>query len=343
MSLPTVRREPAAELAAEPAGEPVVSLDDVTVTVLAGTYEAVRRVSLRVRRGEAVGLVGESGSGKTLTCRAALGILPGGCEVARGTVAFGADDVTRLSSRGWRRIHGRRVGAVFQDPGGYLNPSIPVGHQLAEAVRTVTGLARGPARRRALELLRSVGLRDAGRVYRQLPSELSGGMQQRVLIAIAICGDPELLVADEATTALDVTVQAEIIELIRRLRDERGLGVLFVSHDLAVISELCDRVMVFYAGEVVESGPTEEILLRPRHPYTRALLRVASLGDYRRRTLEVIPGQPPTLDAAIPGCRFADRCGSVQDACRSAAVPLRDLGDGRQVRCVLATSEGRSR
>jgi peptide/nickel transport system ATP-binding protein len=275
-----------------------------------------------------------------LTCRAALGILADGCAVSGGEVRFGGRDVTRLSRRGWRGIHGREVGAVFQDPGGYLNPSIPVGHQVTEALRTVKGLSRKAARERAIELLRAVGLRHPERVYGQLPAELSGGMQQRVLIAIAISGDPRLLVADEATTALDVTVQAEIIELIRALRDERGLAVLFVSHDLAVISELCDRVMVFYAGEVVEAGPTEEILLRPRHPYTRALLKVASLGDYRRRELDVIPGQPPAVGAAIRGCRFAARCAFATPSCRAAAVPLREVVAGQEVRCVRVEEAG---
>ena len=288
-------------------GGEVLSIDDLHVSVHDGAAMAVRGVSLSIRPGEIVGLVGESGSGKTLTCRAALGVLPRGCAVERGTVSFAGHDVTALSRRGWERVHGSKMGAVFQDPASYLTPTITVGHQLAEVLRVKLGLGRRAAHQRAIELFGAVGLRQPELVFHQIPAELSGGMLQRVMIATAISCDPQLLVADEPTTALDVTIQAEVIELLLQLRDQRGLAVLFVSHDLAVITELCDRVVVFYAGEVVETGPTEEIIERPRHPYTQALLRVASVGDFRRRELEVIAGQPPQVGAAIDGCRFAAR------------------------------------
>jgi peptide/nickel transport system ATP-binding protein len=313
----------------------VLRVHDLRVAVLDGNVDAVRGISLTVRRGEAVGLVGESGSGKTLTCRAALGVLPPGTGVSGGSVEFDGQDLAGHGRREWSRVRGRRVGAVFQDPASYLNPSLPVGRQLAEAVRVKLGLSRRAARARALELFDLVGLYRPEHVYRQLPHELSGGMLQRVLIAIAVSCGPDLLVADEATTALDVTIQAEVIELLRRLRDERGLAVLFVSHDLAVIAELCDRVVVCYGGEVVESGPTEEILLRPRHPYTRELVRVASLG-LGGTGLDVIPGHPPAPGAAITGCWFAERCRFASDGCRSAPVPLTGVGAGHDVRCVRA-------
>ena len=187
-----------------------------------GAATAVRGVSLSVRAGEIVGLVGESGSGKTLTCRAALGVLPPGCAVERGTVSFGGVDVTSLPRRGWERLHGSQLGAVFQDPASYLNPVLTVGGQLAEVLRVKLGLARRAAHRRALELFEAVGLRQPERVCHQIPAELSGGMLQRVMIAIAISCDPQLLVADEPTTALDVTIQAEVLELLQRLRDERA-------------------------------------------------------------------------------------------------------------------------
>jgi peptide/nickel transport system ATP-binding protein len=313
----------------------VLSIEDLQISVHNSRLGAVLGASLSVARGESVGLVGESGSGKTLTCRAALGVLGPGCTVESGTVRFDGEDVTHLDAKAWEQIRGRRVGAVFQDPTSYLNPAITVGRQLREVLRTKLGLGRRAAKSKAIELFESVGLHPAERVYGQLPVELSGGMLQRVMIAIAVSCDPELLVADEATTALDVTIQAEIIELILRLRDERGLAVLFVSHDLAVIAELCDRVVVFYAGEVVETGPTAEILAHPRHPYTQALLKVASLGDYGRRELDVIPGQPPSVGAQISGCRFADRCTLALDACREAPVAVREV-DGREVRCLRA-------
>ena len=317
----------------------VLGLDDLHVTVHHGAATALRGVSLRVHAGEIVGLVGESGSGKTLTCRAALGVLPQGVDVARGAITFGGEDVTALPPRRWERLHGSHIGAVFQDPASYLNPNLTVGSQLAEVLRVKRGLSRKQAHATAIELLTAVGLHQAPRVFHQIPAELSGGMLQRVMIAIAISCGPRLLIADEATTALDVTVQAEIIELIKDLRDQRGLAVLFVSHDLAVIRELCDRVVVFYAGEVVEAGPVAEIIERPRHPYTQALLRVASVGDFQRRELQVIPGQPPPVGAAIAGCRFAERCPAAIGDCRNADITLTRLGsahlDGaHEVRCV---------
>ena len=323
----------------------VLSLADLYVTVHDGAATALRGVSLRVHAGEIVGLVGESGSGKTLTCRAALGVLPPGVAAVRGAITFGGADVTALPPRRWQRLHGSHIGAVFQDPASYLNPNLTVGSQLAEVLHVKRGFSRRRARARAIELLAAVGLHQAARVFHQIPAELSGGMLQRVMIAIAISCDPELLIADEATTALDVTIQAEIIELIKDLRAQRGLAVLFVSHDLAVIRELCDRVVVFYAGEVVEAGPVEEIIERPRHPYTQALLRVASVGDFQRRELQVIPGQPPPVGAEITGCRFADRCPGAVDACRSGDIALTRLGSAHlggahEARCVRLNDSG---
>jgi peptide/nickel transport system ATP-binding protein len=333
-------RDPLLDLAVPGAGPQaagdVLRLEDLHVSVHDGAATAVRGVSLRVRAGEIVGLVGESGSGKTLTCRATLGVLPPGCAVQRGTVSFRGVDVTSLSRRGWERLHGNRMGAVFQDPASYLNPVLTVGHQLTEVLRVKLGLPRRAAHHRALELFEAVGLRQPGRVFHQIPAELSGGMLQRAMIAIAISCDPQLLVADEPTTALDVTIQAEVLELLERLRDERGLAVLFVSHDLAVITQLCDRIAVFYAGEIVESGPAEEITQRPRHPYTQALLRVASVGDFRRRELEVIAGQPPRVGEDITGCRFAARCPVAVPECGAGPIRSVPVGDRHQVRCVHA-------
>jgi peptide/nickel transport system ATP-binding protein len=314
----------------------VLRVENLYVTVLGGAATAVRGVSLTVQPGEVVGLVGESGSGKTLTCRAALGVLPPGCDIGQGMIEFGGEDVTRLSRRGWERVHGTEMGAVFQDPASYLNPSLTVGSQLAEVLRVKRGLSRREARERTVDLFAAVGLRDPARVFHQIPPELSGGMLQRIMIAIAISCDPRLLIADEATTALDVTIQAEIIELLRDLTDRSDLAVLFVSHDLAVIRELCDRVVVFYAGEVVESGTVAEIIDHPVHPYTQALLRVASVGDFRRRELEVIPGQPPRVGERVDGCQFAARCPQAIDTCLAAEVPVQLAGPRHEVRCVRA-------
>ncbi|GAA1275218.1 ABC transporter ATP-binding protein [Kitasatospora nipponensis] len=330
-------------------GAVVLAVEGLHVTVGHGRTETVRDVSFTVRAGESVGLVGESGSGKTLTCRSVLGLLAPGCEVAAGRITLAAADpgaettgptdpteLTGLTERQWRQLRGSRLGAVFQDPGSYLNPAITVGRQLAEPLRVRYGLGRAAARERAVELFASVGLRDPGELYDRYPHELSGGMLQRVLIAIAICGEPDLLVADEATTALDTVVQAEVLDLLDRLRAERGLALLLVTHDLAVVAESCDRLLVCYAGEIVEEGPTAEVVAAPAHPYTEALLRVASLDDWGRRELAVIPGRPPEPGTAGPGCRFADRCAYATDRCTDRPVPLVAAGEGRLTRCARA-------
>ncbi|MEY9929851.1 peptide/nickel transport system ATP-binding protein [Catenulispora sp. GP43] len=256
-------------------GRAALAVTDLRVE--AGGTELVRGVSFTVRAGEIVGLVGASGSGKTLTCRAVLGLLAPGCVRTGGEIRLGDTDLTALDRRGWDAVRGTRVGTVFQDPASYLNPSVTVGNQLAEALRLKTGLAREAARARALELFASVGLRHPETVYGSYPHELSGGMAQRVMIAIAVSGDPDLLVADEPTSSLDALVQAGVLGLLRRLTAERGLALLLVTHDLAVVAELCDRVLVCDAGEIVEQGPAASVVAEPAHPGTRALIEAASV------------------------------------------------------------------
>ena len=253
--------------------EPLLSVRSLDIALRANSALLVHGVSFDLDRGDCVGIVGESGSGKSLTCRAILGVLPPAVGLAGGSVTFAGEELAGRSERAWRPLRGRRIAAVFQDPASYLNPSIPVGTQLAESLRVVAGLTRHEAARRAVELLGSVGLVDPERVSRRYRHELSGGMLQRVLIAIAIGGDPDLLIADEATTALDVTVQAEVLDLIRDLRESRGLALLVVSHDLAVISQLAGHLLVMRDGAVVESGATAGVLAAPAHEYTRLLVR----------------------------------------------------------------------
>ncbi|MFF1909300.1 ABC transporter ATP-binding protein [Kitasatospora sp. NPDC058218] len=361
-----------------PARTATLRVEGLHVTVGHGRTEAVRDVSFDVLPGEAVGLVGESGSGKTLTCRSVLGLPAPGVSVAAGRIVLGSTtdgdatkrdvpdgsapdgdatghgttarhatdrqatdhpalDLTSLTDRQWQQVRGRRLGAVFQDPGSYLNPTLTVGRQLGEPLRR-RGLTKAQTRRRALELFAAVGLHDPERVHDSYPHELSGGMLQRVLLAVAISGDPQLLVADEATTALDTVVQAEVLDLLGVLRERHGLALLLVSHDLAVVAEVCDRVLVFYAGEIVEEGRTADVVASPAHPYTEALLRVASLGRRDRRELAVIPGRPPEPGAAGPGCRFAPRCEYATAACTERGVPLTPVpgADGRAVRCLRA-------
>jgi peptide/nickel transport system permease protein len=273
--------EPSSLVGIAPVAEPVLRVEGLRVTVNGGRTEAVHGVSFEVGRGEIVGLVGESGSGKSLTCRAVTGLLAPGCERSAGTVQLLGDeetspvDLAALDRSGWNKIRGTRIGIVFQDPASYLNPSIQVGKQLVEAIRVHSSVSRNEARRRAIELFASVGLREPEAVYRQYPHELSGGMAQRVLIAIAISGDPDLLIADEATSALDVLVQAEVLDLLRGLVRDRGLALLLVTHDLAVVAELCDRVLVCDRGRIVEQGPATNVVTAPTQPQTRRLLDAA--------------------------------------------------------------------
>ncbi|MEU7816353.1 ABC transporter ATP-binding protein [Pseudonocardia sp. NPDC049154] len=267
---PTVHN--AAEPVTQAHPEDVLVLEDVRIHDDLSDTELVHGVSLRLRRGRVVGIVGESGSGKSLTCRAVLGILPNLIEVSGGSITLLGRDVSTLDRRDWTALRGASIGAVFQDPASYLNPSIPVGKQLQEVLRVRGGLARKDARRRAVELFDAVHLRDPEQVYRQYVHELSGGMLQRVLIAIAISLDPEILIADEATTALDATVQAEILDLLAELTERLGLALVLVSHDLAVVAQLCDEVLVLRDGHVVEQGPTARILHDPQEDYTRLLV-----------------------------------------------------------------------
>ncbi|WP_399124578.1 ABC transporter ATP-binding protein [Streptomyces sp. ITFR-6] len=255
-----------------PATAPVLSLRDVRISDRVTDREIVHGITFDLTPGKAVGIVGESGSGKTLTCRAALGILPAHFEVSGGSIEIAGTDIATLTSRQWTALRGATIGAVFQDPASYLNPSIRVGAQIAEVLRAKQGLKRREARHRAVELLRAVRLRDPELVYSQYTYELSGGMLQRVLIAAAIAVEPRTLIADEATTALDVTVQAEILDLLAELRERTGLALVVVSHDLAVVAQLCDEVLVMKQGDVVEQGPTRAVLHDPRHEYTRLLI-----------------------------------------------------------------------
>ncbi|MGY1808140.1 ABC transporter ATP-binding protein [Blastococcus sp. SYSU D00669] len=262
--------EPA--LLPEPAAPaPVLEVRDVRIRDQVTDREIVHGVGFTLTPGRVVGIVGESGSGKTLTCRAALGILPEHFVVSGGSIRIAGEDVAGLTPARWQQLRGSTISAVFQDPASYLNPSIRVGTQVAEVVRVKTGLRRRAARARTLELFEAVHLRDPELVVDQYPFELSGGMLQRVLIAAAVAADPQVLVADEATTALDVTVQAEILDLLADLRERRGLALVVVSHDLAVVAQLCDEVLVMRRGTVVERGPTAAVLHDPQHEYTRLL------------------------------------------------------------------------
>ena len=287
----------------------ILSVSNLAVSfrTAGGLVRAVRGIDLQLRRGETLAIVGESGSGKSVTCKAVMGILPGNAVVDGGSIRLAGEenDLLRLPERGFCRLRGRRIAMVFQDPLSSLNPIMRVGRQLTEVMR-LHGVSRGEARARALSLLGEVGIPDPERCYRQYPFELSGGMRQRIVIAIALAANPEILICDEPTTALDVTIQAQILELLRRLKKERSLSVIFITHDLGVVANVADRIAVMYAGRVVECGLAEEIFYAPAHPYTWALLSSMPDLDTKDR-LDAIPGTPPNMLVPPPGDAFADR------------------------------------
>jgi len=297
-----------------------------------GLTTVVDGVDYRVERGEVFGVAGESGSGKTMSMLALLGLLPEGAAV-EGSVLFGGRDLLRLARSRLREVSGRDIGMVFQDPLTSLHPMLSVGRQLTEHVRLHLGLDRRAAQRRATELLEEVRLPDPESAVRAYPHQFSGGMRQRIAIAIALACRPKLLIADEPTTALDVTVQAGILRLIDRLRRENDLSVVLITHDLGVMSSIADRVSIFYAGRVVESGPREAVLRQARHPYTRALLDALPHpeGPPEQR-LVAIAGAPPSPGSIPPGCAFHPRCPYAVETCRRDVPPLLAV-NGRALAC----------
>jgi oligopeptide/dipeptide ABC transporter ATP-binding protein len=305
-----------------------LSVEDLGVSVErpSGRFPAVDGVSFEVAPGAALGIVGESGSGKSLTLRALMALVPPGVRIETGRVALDGDEVP-LQGREARRVRRGRMALVFQDPLSALNPVYTVGAQVAEVPQRVLGLSRRRAWQRAIELLRLVGIPDPARRSSAYPHQLSGGMRQRVVIAIALASEPSVLLLDEPTTALDVTVQAQVLDLVDSLRTKLRLTVVFVSHDLAVVRQLCDTVAVMYTGRVVESGPTTPVLERPRHPYTLGLL--AALVDLGCPigAMQPIRGALPNLEALPGGCPFHPRCGFATEECAHVRPPLYEIAD----------------
>uniref|UniRef100_A0A7C3ZA39 ABC transporter ATP-binding protein n=1 Tax=Desulfobacca acetoxidans TaxID=60893 RepID=A0A7C3ZA39_9BACT len=302
-----------------------------------GRLQAVAGVNLTLQAGETLGLVGESGCGKTVTALSVLRLLPPHTTEIEGEVHFAGENLLDLSPEDMRRLRGNRIGMVFQEPMTSLNPVFTVGDQVAEVLRLHRGLSHREARVAAIEALTRVGLPDAARRFDQYPHELSGGLRQRVLIAMALACGPELLIADEPTTALDVTIQAQILALLTRLRETLGLAVLFITHNLGVVAHTADRVAVMYAGLVVEEAPTTEIFQEPCHPYTWGLLASVPKLDFRQplgQMLPAIPGQVPGALEIPAGCLFRDRCLKAHDRCE-VPPPWLTVGPGHHVRCWL--------
>jgi len=317
---------------------PLLEVDDLEAAFLFAdrTVRAVNGVSFAVEAGEIVGLIGESGSGKSVTVQSILRLLPSPGRIVRGAIRLNGVNLLDLSREQMRQVRGRRIAMVVQDALAALNPVIPIGEQIADVFLAHTQVKRQTAWEKAVGMLRRVGISAAEERARHYAHEFSGGMQQRTVIAAALACTPELIIADEPTTALDVTVQQQILALLQQARSELGSAILYISHDLAVVTHLCDRILIMYAGEIVEQGPTRTLFRSPKHPYTQGLLAsIPSLHGDVQEYLPAIPGLPPNAAALPTGCRFAARCSFVQERCRSHHPELVSVDSHHAFRCIL--------
>lgn len=299
-------------------------------------FKAVDGVDFTVRAGEVLGIVGESGCGKSVTSLSIMRLLSEKGYIPDGKILLDGVNLLELSEKDMNQIRGQKIAMIFQDPMVSLNPVFSVGDQISEAIRAHTKASKKEARMQALEMLKKVGIPSPERRLDEYPHQLSGGMRQRVMIAMALCLKPRLLIADEPTTALDVTIQAQILQLLRQLNRDMGMSVMMITHDLGVIADICDRVVVMYAGKVVESAEVKELFANPRHPYTNGLMKAIPKLNQRSDETELftIPGMVPSPDKFPEGCRFADRCPYATDICRSTLPELQDMGAGHLVACV---------
>ena len=311
---------------------PALTVEDLTIDIDGASV--VDGVSFSVAAGEVMALVGESGCGKSLTALALLGLLPGAAQIVRGRLMLAEVDLVSLPERKMRRVRGSQVSIIFQEATASLDPLATVGSQIAEAYALHLRVSRSEARTKAREMLVAVGIPDAGRRLGQYPFELSGGMCQRIMIAIALICGPRVLVADEPTTALDVTIQAQILDLMKRLVAERGTGIVLITHDMGVVADIADRVAVMYAGRIAEIAPVHDLFARPCHPYTVLLLAAVPRLDLKpKQMLATIEGKVPAAGDFGDGCRFADRCPLAGDRCRVEDPPLVELERGHRVAC----------
>jgi oligopeptide/dipeptide ABC transporter ATP-binding protein len=317
------------------AAEPLLAVEDLRVQFKTqrGTVHAVNGISFEIGRGATLGVVGESGCGKSVTALALLGILPRAGRVVGGSAIFEGRDLVKLSDGELRSIRGREIAMIFQDPMTSLNPVLTIGHQIREAIELHFGVDRKTAERRAAELLDQVGIPGAKRRVRDYPHQFSGGMRQRAMIAMAIACEPKLLIADEPTTALDVTIQAQILDLLRALIREFGTSLILITHDLGVVAGMCERVNVMYAGTFVETGTAEDLFRSPRHPYTYGLLESIPRLDAVGKRLQPIEGAPRDMLSAPAACPFQPRCRYAIEICRQELPPLEDLDRGHAAAC----------
>ncbi|HCG86890.1 MAG TPA: peptide ABC transporter ATP-binding protein [Lachnospiraceae bacterium] len=315
----------------------LLTISDLTIAFTGdtGTHEVTDHLSLTLDEGEIVCLVGESGCGKSVTSMSLLGLLGPGGSVKEGSICYEDRDLLTLSEKELDQIRGKEISMIFQDPMSSLNPTFTIGYQIMEGLRIHLGLKKREAWVRAVELLARVGMKEPELVMKSYPHTLSGGMRQRAIIAMALACDPKLLIADEPTTALDVSVQAQIMELLKRLQKEFRMAVLLITHDMGVVSHMADRVLVMYAGQIVEEAQAEELFHHPSHPYTRALLSaIPTTRDSEDRKLSSIPGMVPENYDTISGCRFADRCPYTRQECHQR-IGLREISKEHTVRCIL--------
>ncbi len=311
--------------------KPVLSVRDLIVEIPTrrGILRPVDRVSYDIHSGEILGVVGESGAGKSMTGNAVIGLLDRPARITSGEILLSGEPIHQLSGERLRRLRGKHMGMIFQDPLTSLNPLLTVGDQLTETIQEHLGLSHADARKRAISALEEVGIPAASQRIDSYPHEFSGGMRQRVVIALALCAEPELIIADEPTTALDVSVQAQIIALLKRLCRERGVAVMLVTHDMGVIAEAADRVAVMYAGRLAELGPVRDVVTSPSHPYTAGLMASTPLASIGQKRLRQIPGSMPRLGALAAGCAFHPRCDRATDQCKSGDSPTISSSGGR--------------
>lgn len=318
----------------------VLDVRDLSVATVKGAVPRiiVDGVSFTLGAGEVLGLVGESGSGKSVTCRALMRLLPpDSLRIAGGAVILNGRDIATAPETELNAIRGSEIGMIFQNPTSHLNPMMRIGEQIGESIRFHREIGRSAARLAAIDLLRQVGIPDPERRIDGYPHEFSGGMRQRAMIAAALACDPAILIADEPTTALDVTVQAQILRLLLDLRDKRGLSIILITHDLGIVAQTCDSIAVMYGGRIVERGPKRDILRSPLHPYTARLIACQPAQATEDRYLATIPGQPPSIDAMPQGCRFHPRCAQALAICRETRPDLIDFAGGRPVGNIAAS------
>jgi peptide/nickel transport system ATP-binding protein len=308
-------------------GQPLLQIKDLRMVfhTPVGKLKALRGISLTVDRGQIFGIVGESGCGKTMMARAILGLVPHPGEVTEGNILYYGEDLLRLNQHEIRKFRGKHIAMIFQNPQAALNPLFTIGEQISAVMKQNRGKADID---KIIGLIRDTGLPNPEKILKSYPHRLSGGMQQRAMIAMALSSEPELLIADEPTTALDVTIQAQILELLTKLKEEKGLTILFVTHNMGVVAETCDSVAVFYAGKVVEQGTVRDIFHNPKHPYTQGLLATLPLPGSRGKDLATIPGVVPSGFTDIPGCPFATRCRYVMEICREQQPPWTEFENG---------------